>query len=470
MSLTLYNTRTRTLEEFAPQQPPRVRMYVCGPTVYDEPHIGHARSAYVFDVIRRWLTYRGYDVQFVRNVTDVDDKIIEKARQEHASADVVAAKYLQSYHEALALLGIQEPTAEPRATAHIDEMVNLIAQLIVKGVAYDAKGSVYFAVEKFPAYGRLSNRSTEEMLSGTRGEPEEGKRHPLDFALWKAAKPGEPSWKAPWGAGRPGWHIECSAMSTHCLGGPQIDIHGGGLDLLFPHHENEIAQSEAASGASPFAKYWLHHGLLTINGQKMSKSLGNFVTAAACLQRSSSDALKWFFLKAHYRSSIDFTWERLTEAREALEHLYAVIDRPMADALGASEEPAVQERIAVFEQGMDDDCNTPQALSVLFDLAALARTSSSATTAACAAAIRRLGQEVFGLFTDVRISVHDDIRVGENAQIDLSEQEIERLKQERNEARHQGDYRKADDIRATLLKAGVIIEDTKDGTLWRRKR
>ena len=456
MGLRFYNTRTRRLEEFKPQQPPRVTMYVCGPTVYDEPHIGHARSAYVFDVIRRWLAYRGYDVHFVRNVTDVDDKIIQRAQQEGRPPHDVAGQYLDAYHRALEALGIEplDPKDEPQATQYIDQMTDMIGKLLVNGIAYESAGSVYFSVKHFAAYGRLSNRSTEELLAGTRGEPGEGKRDPLDFALWKQAKPGEPSWTSPWGAGRPGWHVECSAMSTHCLGGPQIDIHGGGLDLIFPHHENEIAQSEAASGKSPFASFWLHHGMLTINNQKMSKSLGNFVTVQDAIARSSSDALKCFFLKAHYRSPVDFTDERLTEARQSLEHFYAVIDR-WPESSDASTDAEAAKHVAAFEEAMDDDCNTPRALSVLFDLAAVARASDAPRASACAAAIRRLGRQVFDLFPSAG---------------GLLDETIERQIQARNAARVAGDFAKADRIRKELTAAGVILEDTKERTLWRRKR
>ena len=453
MPLQLYNTRTRRLEEFAPSHPPRVSMYVCGPTVYDEPHIGHARSAYVFDVIRRWLAYRGYQVDFVRNVTDVDDKIIQRAQQDGRPAEAVAAACLQSYHAALEQLGIQPPTQEPRATQYIDQMTDLIGKLIVNGIAYEAKDGVYFSVKNFPSYGRLSNRTLDEMQAGARVEPGEGKRDPIDFALWKAAKPGEPSWPSPWGAGRPGWHVECSAMSMACLKSPMIDIHGGGLDLIFPHHENEIAQSEAASGQSPFANFWLHHGLLTINNQKMSKSLGNFVIVQDAIARSSSDALKCCFLKAHYRSPVDFTDERLVEARQALEHLYAVIDR-WPDA-APSDNAEVAKRRVLFAEAMDDDCNTPQALSVLFDAAALAHASSPATASACAAMIRELGQRVFGLFAESAAA---------------SDAAIDTKIAARNAARKRGDFAASDRIRKELQDAGIILEDTKDGTLWRRKR
>ncbi|MBI3011917.1 MAG: cysteine--tRNA ligase, partial [Candidatus Omnitrophica bacterium] len=294
--MKLYNTFTRTLQDFEPLQPPTVTMYVCGPTVYDDPHIGHVRSAFTFDLLRRYLEHRGFRVRFVRNVTDVDDKIIEKARQEvvrspksevrsdlNAVCGEVAERYLKSYHETMERLGLGAPTEEPRATAHVvPEMTDFISKLLIAGVAYETKtGDVYFSVRKFSGYGKLSNRTLDELKAGARIEPGEGKQDPLDFALWKAAKPGEPAWESPWGKGRPGWHIECSAMSTKYLG-DAFDIHGGGLDLVFPHHENEIAQAQAAG--KPFATYWVHNGLLTVNGGKMSKSLGNFVTVEEALK------------------------------------------------------------------------------------------------------------------------------------------------------------------------------------------
>ncbi|MFH1641018.1 MAG: cysteine--tRNA ligase, partial [Candidatus Omnitrophota bacterium] len=308
-------------ELLEPIDPGQIKMYVCGPTVYDEPHIGHARSAYIFDVIRRYLIYRGYKVTFVRNVTDVDDKIIEKARKEHPDKDSksavkeVAEKYLKAYHEALAALNIssEKPEVdEPKASEYIDKMILFIQNLINRGAAYPSNGDVYFDIKKAKEYGKLSNQSIDKMEIGARVLPGENKRDPLDFALWKAAKEGEPSWDSPWGKGRPGWHIECSVMSSDILG-DKFDIHGGGIDLIFPHHENEIAQSEGAG--KEFAKYWIHHGLLTINGQKMAKSLGNFVTIQDFLKKhKDADLLKLFYLSAHYSHPVDFTEEKIIEA------------------------------------------------------------------------------------------------------------------------------------------------------------
>ncbi|MDD5167099.1 MAG: cysteine--tRNA ligase, partial [Candidatus Omnitrophica bacterium] len=325
MSIFIYNSLTRKKEIFQPLNPSQVTMYVCGPTVYDQPHIGHARSAYIFDVVRRYLAYRGYQVKFVRNVTDVDDKIIDKAKAEFPGEDLIGAvkkvseKYLASYHEALQELGITNAgISEPKASEYIPKMVKFIGLLIEKGMAYQSGGDVYFDITKAKEYGKLSHQSLEKMESGTRVLAQENKKNPLDFALWKSAKENEPSWVSPWGKGRPGWHIECSVMSSDILG-DKFDIHGGGIDLIFPHHENEIAQSEGAGKA--FACYWMHHGLLTINGQKMAKSLGNFVTIKDFLAKYPADVLKLFFLQTHYSQPVDFTWEAMEEKRSALERI-----------------------------------------------------------------------------------------------------------------------------------------------------
>ena len=472
MGLRFYNTRTRRLEAFEPAAPPRVAMYVCGPTVYDEPHIGHARSAYVFDVIRRWLAYRRYKVEFVRNVTDVDDKIIQRAQQEHRPAEAVAEACLQSYHAALEQLGIRPPTQEPRATQYIDQMTEMIGKLLVNGIAYEAQGNVYFSVKHFAAYGKLSNRTTEELLAGTRGEPGEGKRDPLDFALWKVAKPGEPSWPSPWGAGRPGWHVECSAMSMHCLGAPQIDIHGGGLDLIFPHHENEIAQSEAASGQSPFANVWLHHGLLTINNQKMSKSLGNFVTVEDALAKCPHpDCLKIFFLKAHYRSPVDYSVERLSEAIEnwkEFARFFELCRQVQVGRSGGGTETAegdLYKRQRLFEESMDDDFNTPKALAVLFDLVNVGKSIIESgnpmkwfmannlhdTLTTCG--------QTLGLFEQGMVETDPETR-----------RRLESLIEERDGARKAKNFKRADEIRHGLEQEGFLLIDSAGKTLWVRNR
>ena len=398
--MKLYNTLTRSLEPFEPRHPPVVTMYVCGPTVYDDPHIGHARSAFTFDLLRRYLAFKGYQVTFVRNVTDVDDKIIEKARQELATRDTrqttldlkgkcreVAGRYLERYHKTLERLGIQPPDIEPKATEHVTpdprnveatkkidaSMTGFISQLLTKNMAYPAGGDVYFPVRKFAGYGKLSNRTLDNLKAGARVEPGEQKEDPLDFALWKSAKPDEPSWNSPWGPGRPGWHIECSVMSTAYLG-DAFDIHGGGVDLVFPHHENEIAQAQALG--KPFAKYWVHNGLLTVNGEKMSKSLGNFITVERAVKDAGHvDALKMFFLSAHYRSPLDYTEQNVEAAAKRWDGLQHFLDQVgiARDRLAASPSSnpteEIQQAQSDFEQAMDDDLNTARALAVLDGLA-----------------------------------------------------------------------------------------------------
>ncbi len=457
--MKLYNTLTRSLEPFTPLKPPAVSMYVCGPTVYDVPHLGHLRSAYVFDVLRRHLA-RDYQVTFVRNVTDVDDKIIERARQEGgglaAACQAVSTRYLQAYHEALDRLGIQRLDAkdEPLATAHVvPVMTDFISTLLIKGAAYEAKGDVYFAVRKFPGYGRLSNRALDELQAGARVEPGEQKQDPLDFALWKAAKPGEPSWNSPWGKGRPGWHIECSAMSTKYLG-EAFDIHGGGLDLIFPHHENEIAQAQAAG--KPFAKYWVHHGLLTVNGEKMSKSLGNFITVEAALKECGGqpDVLKVFFLSTHYRSPIDYSPANLRAAegryRRLVNFFYRVMNADLPTESGEQPAPApVLNLQDEFVKAMDDDLNTPRALAALDGLVTAGYASSESSHRMIASKYMSTLGKTLGLFKGL---------VGTR----LSREQHELL-QQREKARQQKQFKDADQIRATFAAQGLTIEDTPEG-------
>ena len=469
MPIHIYNSLTRKKEEFKPLNPPKVTMYVCGPTVYDEPHIGHARSAYVFDVMRRYLIYRGYKVKFVRNVTDVDDKIIEKARKEYPDEELnsavkkVAEKYLKAYHEAMAALNIssREPEViEPKATDYIDKMKGFIQNLINKGVAYESGGDVYFDIKKAKEYGKLSNQSIDQMEVGARVLPGENKRDPLDFALWKAAKEGEPSWPSPWGKGRPGWHIECSVMSSDILG-DKFDIHGGGIDLIFPHHENEIAQSEGAG--KPFAENWIHHGLLTINGQKMAKSLGNFMTVHDFMEKyKEADILKLFFLSAHYSHPIDYTDDKIEEAKQALERILILLDksakaqREEVKGKGFAE---IEEFRNKFIEAMDDDFNTPQGLAVLFELVNASNKNMENTQFVSSA--RDLLFELKDIL-GLRLQ-----RKSEAA--DLSSDEAA-LIERRNAARKKGDFKEADEIRKALEEKGIILEDTKDGkSTWRRK-
>ncbi|HEX2769405.1 MAG TPA: cysteine--tRNA ligase, partial [Geobacteraceae bacterium] len=384
MPLRVYNTLTAGKEEFVPLRPGKVGMYVCGVTVYDYSHIGHARANVVFDVICRYLRFLGYDVTYVRNYTDIDDKIINRANSEGVPFNEITERFIREFDHDMAELGLELPTFQPKATEHVADIIALVNSLIDKGHAYAAGGDVYFCVEKFATYLKLSRRNLEEMQAGARIEVGEKKRHPMDFALWKEAKPGEPFWESPWGKGRPGWHIECSAMSIRYLG-ETFDIHGGGKDLIFPHHENEIAQSEAATG-HPFVRYWLHNGFVNINAEKMSKSLGNFFTIREVLERYDSEVLRFFLISAHYRSPLDFSDQNLTEAESGMERIYgalAGIDAVLAigeeapgaginpDHLNVAERELLDKSDALperFTEAMDDDFNTAQALGHIFDL------------------------------------------------------------------------------------------------------
>ena len=471
MGLAVYNTLTRRKEPFAPADPRRVGMYVCGPTVYDHPHLGHARAAVAFDVIRRALSFLGYRVTYVRNVTDVDDKIITRANEEERTPWEVAEEYTRSYDEQMSALGVQPPNIAPRATAHIFDMIRLIEQLVTKGVAYVVDNDVYYSVESFEGYGKLSNRSLEDMRAGERVEPDPRKRNPLDFALWKAAKPGEPSWPSPWGAGRPGWHIECSAMSMKYLGST-FDVHGGGQDLIFPHHENEIAQSEAATG-EPFARVWLHNGFVTIDKEKMAKSLKNFVTVSDVLADYPAPAVRTLLAGAHYRSPIDFSPGALDDGRAAWERL-ASFGRNAAAALGEpaeSPDPAAAEPWrAKFTAAIEDDFNTPEALAVLFDLVSTANPLVERVErgdAATAAELSSLADAFESLAEVIGLSpARDWPERGDRATHALGPL-VEYLLQLREEARKAKDYARADAIRDQLAAAGVIVEDRPGGARWR---
>jgi cysteinyl-tRNA synthetase len=483
MSVIIYNSLTRKKEEFQPINHPNVTMYVCGPTVYDDPHIGHARSAYVFDIIRRFLIYRGYKVKFVRNVTDVDDKIIDKAHKEYSDLDLISAtkkvsgKYLDVYHEDMKSLGILDPDIEPKATDYVSitnpSMQKFIAGLIERGVAYVSGGDVYFDIKKAKNYGKLSNQSLDKMEIGARVVTGENKRDPLDFALWKAAKEDEPAWDSPWGKGRPGWHIECSVMSSDILG-DKFDIHGGGIDLIFPHHENEIAQSEGAG--KEFARYWIHHGLLTINGQKMAKSLGNFITIKDILNKYPPDVLKIFYLQTHYSHPIDFTWEKMEEAKQAYEKiiilknkLEAKYDNKSFGGYGLSEVIKDSGGYASyfkdrFIEYMEDDFNTPRGLSVLFDMVNRCN---------------KLLQEdkdhdeyiklPYDLDTIRNITDIFGLNFIERLLTEISDGEVASLITMRKHYKEEKKYTEADKIRKELEAKGIILEDTKDGTTWRRK-
>ena len=483
MPLRLYNTLTGQKEEFRPLVPGQVGMYVCGVTVYDYCHLGHARANIVFDVVYRYLQYAGYRVVYVRNYTDVDDKIINRANERGISSTELSETFIRAFDEDMAALGLALPTHQPKATEYIPQIIALVEKLIERGLAYAAAGDVYYSVEKFDGYLKLSKRTMEEMQVGARIAPGEQKRNPMDFALWKAAKPGEPSWDSPWGPGRPGWHIECSAMSSSLLG-DSFDIHGGGRDLIFPHHENEIAQSEGASGR-PFVKYWLHNGFVNVNHEKMSKSLGNFFTIRDILARYDAEVVRFFILTAHYRSPIDFADQQLDEAGQALTRCYEALDQAgrVAAPGGAGEIPAELAEAAAklaeleerFREAMDDDFNTAQAIGHLFDgvralnrLLAAEQPVLAGAIAAGRDTLLRLGG-VLGLFGSVPgewLARQAQRRLQESG---LDAAAIEVLIAERLAARKNRDFARADQIRDELAAKGVQLLDAPQGTTWKIK-
>jgi len=501
--LTLFNTLTGKQEPFTPIEPKRVRMYVCGVTVYDYCHIGHARSALVFDVLRRYLEYSGYEVIFVKNFTDVDDKIIRRANEQHVPCEVITSKYIDAYYEDMGKLGIKPASIEPKATEHMAQIIELTDRLIKKDLAYSMDGDVYFQVNKYEDYGRLSKRKLEELQAGARVDVDERKRHPMDFALWKRSKPGEPSWPSPWGAGRPGWHIECSAMSIKHLG-ETFDIHGGGMDLIFPHHENEIAQSCGATGKE-FANYWIHNGFVQINQEKMSKSLGNFFTIREIFEKEVQqwpeavvgEMLRYFLLSTHYRGPLDFSDQSVHEAKNALDGFYDLFKRLREDEQGTLDEEArtiIDRARLAYRQKLDDDLNTPMALAVLQNMKTNVNTRlerwSNESRKQTRAAFREFGA-VLGLFqlepeqwqfNPLQISVHEVVVATDSASVSIQESakavgkasiltdtEIESQLAERLEARRKKDFAKADEIRKSLASQGIIIEDKPDGTSrWKR--
>ncbi|MFH1848414.1 MAG: cysteine--tRNA ligase [Candidatus Omnitrophota bacterium] len=465
MAIKIYNTLTRGKEEFKPLKENNVGIYVCGPTVYDDSHIGHARSAFIFDVVRRYFVYCGYRVKFVKNITDIDDKIIAKAASMGISVKEVAEKYLKKYNDDMKALGVQPPDEAPKATENIKGMISLIRALIEKGYAYESDGDVYFEVKKFKGYGSLSHQDLDQMAAGARVARAEHKRDPLDFALWKRSKEGEPSWDSPWGQGRPGWHIECSVMSAENLG-KNFDIHGGGIDLIFPHHENEIAQSEAAYGEK-FANYWMHNGLLTIDSRKMAKSLGNFIKITDFIEKHNADTLKLFFLSAHYSHPIDFTAHKIEEAHKARERIIIVLDRLRKFEKGKArpKESGADGFKARFKEAMDDDFNMPAALGVIFDLVAAANKYMDEAEASGSkpAETKFSGKDILELTGVFALELKK-----EGISPDLKEI-IEKKIKARDDARARKDFKAADRIRDELLKDGVILEDSKDGTVWRLK-
>ncbi len=465
--LSIYNSLSKRLEPFRPIEPGHVRLYVCGMTVYDYCHVGHARVMVVFDTVARYLRHCGYRVTYVRNITDIDDKIIRRAAEGGEDIHSLTGRYIGYMNEDTAALGVRRPDHEPRATEYIPHMLRMIEQLIHKGYAYvGTNGDVYYDVKRFPGYGKLSGKRLDELQAGARVEVEEAKRDPLDFVLWKRAKPGEPQWDSPWGAGRPGWHIECSAMATALLGA-HFDIHGGGQDLQFPHHENEIAQSEAATG-SPYATCWMHNGFVRVEEEKMSKSLGNFFTVREVLARYDAEELRYFILSSHYRSPLNYSEEHLQHARQAVTRLYLSLRdleaRP--EAIDAAAE-------ARFRAAMDDDFNTPEALAVLFDLAHEVNRLRGAEPARAA----RLGASLRGLAGPLGLlqRAPDEYlqRGGTDATgvapgAGLSDADVEALVAQRSAARVRKDWAESDRLRATLTGHAVILEDGPDGTRWRR--
>jgi cysteinyl-tRNA synthetase len=478
MSLTLYNTLTRQKQPFDPVEPGKVRMYVCGVTVYDYCHLGHARSYVVWDTVRRYLRWRGYDVRYVQNFTDIDDKIIRRSQEENIPWQDITQKYIEAYLEDLGRLNVMPADAYPKATEVIPQIIDLIKQLIEQGYAYPVAGDVYYAIEKFPTYGKLSGRKLEQMAAGASGrvddEAETKKRHPLDFALWKAARPGEPQWASPWGQGRPGWHIECSAMVRELLG-DQIDIHTGGEDLVFPHHENEIAQSEAVT-AKPLSRFWLHNGFVKIRGDKMSKSLKNFTTIRSLLETTDPMVVRLFVLQAHYRSPIDFTDDAIAAAENGWHTLAEALrsTSQFAKLAGWSEADTV-DHVAVdrFNAAMDDDFNTPVALSVLFELAKELRREENVLihTGQPERPVAQLHALWYTLeqLTQVLGLTVEPLEVATPTGDGITDADIEVMIQQRQDARKAKNWAESDRIRDELKAQGITLIDDKSGiTRWHR--
>ena len=460
--MQLYNTLTQKKEEFVPIEKNKVKMYSCGPTVYNYFHIGNARPFIVFDVLRRYFEYRGYDVTFVQNFTDIDDKMIRRANEEHTTVAELADRFIAEYFKDSKALGIHEATYHPRATQNIDAIIALIKSLEEKGFTYTVDGDVYFDVKKFADYGKLSHQPLENLEAGARIEVGEKKKNPMDFAVWKAKKEGEPYWESPWGAGRPGWHIECSAMANKYLG-KTIDIHSGGMDLIFPHHENEVAQSEAANGCQ-FAHYWLHNGYINVDNRKMSKSLNNFFTVRDVAKEFDYEVIRFFMLSAHYRNPINFSHDLLVQAQSGLNRIYTCIDN-LEFLKGTNEgktDNSAFDGLDKFKDefisAMDDDVNTADAISAIFDLVRFANSEINGETDVktidkALSLIRELGG-VLGIL--------------QNKKDEILDEEIEKLIEDRNNARKNKDFALADKIRDDLKAKGIVLEDTRQGVKWRR--
>ena len=468
MSIRVHNSLTRTKEEFQPRDESRVGIYVCGVTPYSETHIGHARPAVVWDVIRRYLEYRGYNVFLVQNYTDVDDKIIDRAKELGMNPAELAERHIAEFEAQMEALGVRPPDAAPRATQHIDDMIEVVESLIAKGHAYQVNGDVYFDIASYTGYGRLSNRRTEELMADESSEYRSKKRNPGDFALWKSAKPGEPSWDSPWGDGRPGWHIECTAMSVKLLG-RGFDFHGGGTDLVFPHHENEIAQSEAYLG-EPFVRYWLHHGMLRLQGEKMSKSTGNVVDLNQILERFPGPAIRYYLLSAHYRKPLNFSWSLLEDAERAWKRWANGFQglQSTAGSVGSTDTDddgalaaAAADHLREFERAMDDDFNTPRAMSQGFDLIRLVN-EGIASGQAAPSGLKRAYEtlQIMGDILGLNPEAPEEIPSITGDLLDL-------LVEIRSEMRERKDWMMADRIRDRLSELGVSVEDTPHGTRWK---
>lgn len=489
MGILIHNTLTGKKEPLQPIEPGHVKLYVCGITSYDYCHIGHARSSLAFDMIVRYLKYRDYKVTYVRNFTDIDDKIIKRANEQGTAPEELAQRFIDEFYVDMDKLNIDRPDIEPKATEHIQEMIDLISELIKKGKAYPSGGDVYYAVDTFPEYGKLSRRNLEDMQAGARIDVNEQKNNPFDFVLWKGSKPGEPKWESPWGDGRPGWHIECSAMGRKYLG-ETFDIHGGGKDLIFPHHENEIAQSEAAN-EKPFVHTWIHHGFVTIRDEKMSKSLNNFLTIRDILDNYHPEVLRIFIFSTHYRNPLDFSENAMQDAISGLDRLYETVAsiEPLQDAQTDTNTPSVisekdlqklESLESRFQKAMDIDFNTAQAQGILFDTAKIlnkvkrqlpspAAQSDVQLLLETIALMKKLGYIMGILQLDAKTYLNDK-KQAMLSQLDITEQEIDKLIAERLAARHDKDWAKSDEIRDTLLEQGIELKDGQDGTNWTVKK
>ncbi len=467
--MKLYNTMSKQKEEFVPLEEGKIKMYVCGPTVYNFIHIGNARPMIVFDTVRRYFEYKGYDVNFVSNFTDVDDKIIKKANEEGVTAEEISKRYIAECKKDMDGMNVKPATKNPLATEEIGGMIELIQTLIDKGYAYEKNGTVYYRTRQFKDYGKLSHKNLDDLRSGNRSllvSGEDEKEDPLDFVLWKPKKEGEPAWESPWSAGRPGWHIECSEMSKKYLG-EQIDIHAGGEDLVFPHHENEIAQSEAANGKE-FAKYWLHNAFLNIDNKKMSKSLGNFFTVREISEKYDLQVLRFFMLSAHYRSPLNFSSDLMEAAKNGLERILTatdnlkfLADNAKSDVLTDAENDALtktQEYVTAFEKAMDDDFNTADAIATIFDLVKYANTTASGESSKA---------YVTALY-ELIVKLADVLGIIVEKKEELLDADIEALIQERQAARKERNFARADEIRDELLAKGILLEDTREGVKWKR--